>query len=61
MPAELHDFLHPYLNRLDEELEGRSPGPNEEDEFDRLESWLDERGRAEPAADVYQKPARNRT
>ena len=42
MPVELHDFLHPYLNRLDEELENRPRGPNAEDEFDRLEDWLEE-------------------
>jgi membrane protein required for colicin V production len=42
MPEELHEFLHPYLHRL----EGDSTGPVEPpdaDDFRRLEDWL-ERG-----------------
>lgn len=40
MPAELHEFLHPYLNRLEGGPGGPVEGPGA-DEFQRLEKWLE--------------------
>ena len=54
MPEELHEFLDPYLNRLDERLDGtRSDSEAESgpDDFDRLEDWL-ESGQGGPASQI---------
>ena len=40
MPEELHEFLHPYLHRLEGQPGSRHKGP-ELDEFKRLEQWLE--------------------
>jgi membrane protein required for colicin V production len=40
MPDELHDFLHPYLHRLDGDPSVPSMG-QDLDEFRRLEDWLE--------------------
>lgn len=46
MPEELHEYLHPYLDRLDHgaapvELPGGVPAIPELDDLERLEQWLD--------------------
>ena len=40
MPEELHDFLHPYLNRFDGQP-GLPAKGSEIDDFRRLEDWLE--------------------
>jgi membrane protein required for colicin V production len=40
MPEELHDFLHPYLHRLEGELGPAGEG-SEMDDLRRLEDWLE--------------------
>ena len=42
MPTEIQEFLHPYVARLDEQLEAvPSSEHSEDDEFKRLEEWLE--------------------
>ena len=41
MPAELHDFLAPYLEKLDRGLRGDEPEATEPDELRALENWLE--------------------
>ncbi len=76
MPTELHDFLHPYLDRLDEGLKGGPETAPESDEFRELERWLENGQGGEtrlgagsgarisgdaPAADPFYQPPREAT
>jgi membrane protein required for colicin V production len=43
MPEELHEYLHPYLSRLDPgAMEGQQPALPELDDLQKLEEWLDQ-------------------
>ncbi|MDG2382880.1 MAG: CvpA family protein [Pirellulaceae bacterium] len=44
MPTEMHNFLNPYLNQLENRADESSPNTNLDSEMEKMEDWLKQQG-----------------